>query len=299
MDPVSRLKPISGQVVSSKPISLPKAAKILSKFVTVENGASHAISAYLQRTSTAFDELVHLHKELKAPKSERKSMHRELDFTKELPQETELSVAPRQTVADDVSEEPSHGDHESFGGDRKKEKKSKKKKVDTDHTGNLGGNDGNVIDRATKGDSHLASEVLDEVFGNLSNAGVAGEKKKNKKQQQNWKDEKGNLVENGMEDGVRNDGTVIAVDKAKKKAGESNGGEEKGGEASSEQSSQKKKKRKGGDGSSLQDNGVVAKEQESSKKKREREEIEEGRVEDSLMERPNKKSKKRKTSNEH
>ncbi|XP_056161690.1 uncharacterized protein LOC130135891 [Syzygium oleosum] len=214
------MKTLAGRVISSKPISLPKAAKILSKFVTVENGASHAISAYLQRASTAFDELAHLHKELKAPKSECKSNHRKLDCAEEPPQETEPSVEPRQTVTVELSEEPSHGDHEGLGGNRKKQKKSKKKKVDADHTGNLG--------------------------------------------------------ENGMEAGVRNEGRVMAVDEAKKKAGESTEGEEKGGEDFSEQSSKKKKKKKGGDDSSLLDNGVVVKERESSKKKRGREEIQEG-----------------------
>ncbi|KAI6683820.1 hypothetical protein NL676_029733 [Syzygium grande] len=279
-------------------------AKILSKFVTVENGASHAISAYLQRASTAFDELAHLHKELKAPKSERKSKHHKLDSAEEPPQETGPSVEPRQTVTVELSEEPSHGDHEGLGGNRKKQKKSKKKKVDVDHTGNLGENEGNLIDRASKGDSHLASEVLDKVSGKPSNgaeknAGVVGEKKKNKKHQQNWKDEKGNLVENGMEAGVRNEGRVMAVDEAKKKVGESNEGEEKGGEDFSEQSTKKNKKKKGGNDSSLLDNGVVVKERESSKKKRGHEEIQEGREEDGLMERPNKKSKKRKDSDEH
>lgn len=302
------MKTVSGNVISSKPISLPKAAKILSTFVTVENGASHAISAYLQRASTAFDELVHLHKELKADKSEHKSKHRKLDSAKELPQETELSAEPRETVTretvtDDLNEEPSHGEHEGFGGNRKKQKKLKKK-VDADHTGNLGDNEANLSDSASKRDSHLANGVLDEVIGYRSNgaqknAGVAGEKKKNKKQRQNWNDEKGNLVENGMEAGVRNDVRVMAVDKAKKKAGESNEVEEKGGEDFSKQSSKKKKKKKGGDDSSLQDNGVVVKERERSKKKRDREEIEDGREEDGLEERPNKKSKKRKNSDEH
>ncbi|XP_048136169.1 uncharacterized protein LOC115744839 [Rhodamnia argentea] len=257
------MKTVSGHVISSKPISLPKAAKILSTFVTVENGASHAISAYLQRASTAFDELVQLHKELKAHKSEHKSKHHKLDSAKELPQEFELSVEPRETVTVDLNEEPSHGEHEVLGGNRKKQKKSKKK-VDADHTGNLGDNEGNLSDGASECNSHLANGVLDEVIGNRSNgaeknAGVAGEKKKNKKQRQNWNDEKGNLVENGMEAGVSNDGRVMAVDEAKKKAGESNEMEEKRGEDFSKQSSKKKKKRKGGYDSSLQDNGVVVK----------------------------------------
>lgn len=297
------MKTVSGNVISSKPISLPKAAKTLSTFVTFENGASHAISAYLQRASTAFDELVHLHKELKADKSEHKSKHCKLDSA-----ETELSTEPREAVTretemDDLNEEPSHGEHEDFGGNRKKKKKLKKK-VDADHTGNLSNNEANLSDSASKPDSHLANGTLDEIIGNWSNgaqknAGVAGEKKKNKKQRQNWNDEKGNLVENGMEAGLRNDGRVMAVDEAKKKGGESIEAEEKGGEDFSKQSSEKTKKKKGGDDSSLQDNGVVVKERERSKKKRDREEIEGGREEDGLVERPNKKSKNRKNSGEH
>ena len=60
------MKTISGKAISSKPVSLSKAAKILSKFVSAENGASQAISAYLHQTSAVFNELNQLHKELKS-----------------------------------------------------------------------------------------------------------------------------------------------------------------------------------------------------------------------------------------
>ncbi|CAL0323693.1 unnamed protein product [Lupinus luteus] len=57
--------------VSSKQISLSKAAKILSKFVSADNGASQVTSAYLHRASDAFNELKHLHKELKGEENPR------------------------------------------------------------------------------------------------------------------------------------------------------------------------------------------------------------------------------------
>ncbi|KAI9084679.1 hypothetical protein K1719_033323 [Acacia pycnantha] len=66
------MKTISGKPVSEKPISLSKAAKILSKFISAENGASHVINTYLRRASSSFSELNQLHKELKLPCSDRK-----------------------------------------------------------------------------------------------------------------------------------------------------------------------------------------------------------------------------------
>lgn len=66
------MKTISGKVVSSKPVSLYKAARILSKFASSDNGASPAFAAYLKRASASFNELVQLHKELKGSSPERK-----------------------------------------------------------------------------------------------------------------------------------------------------------------------------------------------------------------------------------
>ncbi|XP_057718425.1 uncharacterized protein LOC130932968 [Arachis stenosperma] len=70
------MKTISGYCVSSKDISLSKAAKILSKFVSADNGASHAINAYLHRASAAFGELKQLHKEVKSSHSHKKKHKR-------------------------------------------------------------------------------------------------------------------------------------------------------------------------------------------------------------------------------
>ncbi|XP_027332549.1 vicilin-like seed storage protein At2g18540 isoform X2 [Abrus precatorius] len=70
------MKTISGHCVSLKEISLSKAAKILSKFVSADNGASHVIGAYLHRASVSFNELDQLHKELKSSHSQKKHKSR-------------------------------------------------------------------------------------------------------------------------------------------------------------------------------------------------------------------------------
>ncbi|KAL5062850.1 hypothetical protein RYX36_024587 [Vicia faba] len=66
------MKTLSGRCESSKAISLSKATKILSKFVSADNGASQVINAYLHRASDAFTELNQLHRELKLSQSRRK-----------------------------------------------------------------------------------------------------------------------------------------------------------------------------------------------------------------------------------
>ncbi|XP_071739099.1 uncharacterized protein [Rutidosis leptorrhynchoides] len=56
------MKTVTGMIVSAKPVSLSKAANILSKFVNSDNGASQAVRAYLRRASMDFNELVYFKK---------------------------------------------------------------------------------------------------------------------------------------------------------------------------------------------------------------------------------------------
>ncbi|XP_057548130.1 uncharacterized protein LOC130826565 [Amaranthus tricolor] len=63
---------VKGQVVSSKPVSFSKAARILSKFVSSDNEASPAFAAYLKRAMGSFNELVQLHKDCKNSRSQHK-----------------------------------------------------------------------------------------------------------------------------------------------------------------------------------------------------------------------------------
>lgn len=69
------MKTVSGEILSSHPISLSKAAKILSKFSQVDNGATPSFAAYLRRASTSFNELVQVHKELKGSEGVSRKRH--------------------------------------------------------------------------------------------------------------------------------------------------------------------------------------------------------------------------------
>lgn len=62
------MKAVNGSLVSSQPITLSKAARALSTFLSTETGASQALSSYLKRSSSSFDELFHFHRNLKSPK---------------------------------------------------------------------------------------------------------------------------------------------------------------------------------------------------------------------------------------
>ncbi|KAG4924301.1 hypothetical protein JHK87_049841 [Glycine soja] len=70
------MKTISGYCVSVKDISVSKAAKILTKFVSADNGASHVINTYLHQASASFNELKQLHKELGSSHSHKKHKRR-------------------------------------------------------------------------------------------------------------------------------------------------------------------------------------------------------------------------------
>ncbi|KAG4983240.1 hypothetical protein JHK87_027989 [Glycine soja] len=70
--PLKKMKTISGHCVLVKDISVSKAAKILTKFVSADNGTSHVINAYLHRASASFNELKLLHKELRSSHSHEK-----------------------------------------------------------------------------------------------------------------------------------------------------------------------------------------------------------------------------------
>ncbi|EHA8587110.1 hypothetical protein COCNU_scaffold001446G000010 [Cocos nucifera] len=60
------MRAVRGSVVSSRPLSLSKAAATLARFAAAETGARPEIAAYLRRASTAFNELVQFHREIKA-----------------------------------------------------------------------------------------------------------------------------------------------------------------------------------------------------------------------------------------
>ncbi|XP_068667777.1 uncharacterized protein [Aristolochia californica] len=66
------MKSLSAAVISSEPISVKAASRILTRFVSKENGASKAVSSYLKRTCVSINELIQFHRELKSHKPNRR-----------------------------------------------------------------------------------------------------------------------------------------------------------------------------------------------------------------------------------
>lgn len=60
----SSYDPRSGSVVSSRPISLSKAAAVFTRFAANENAARRVVAAFVHRAGAAFDKLVLFHREI-------------------------------------------------------------------------------------------------------------------------------------------------------------------------------------------------------------------------------------------
>ncbi|KAI7728749.1 hypothetical protein M8C21_028678 [Ambrosia artemisiifolia] len=101
------MKTVSGKIISTKSVSLSKAANILSNFVTSDNGASQPVGVYLRRASEAFNELVYFKKHLRSKKHSSKD-----------------DASTKSDVSHRSFEE--HRTEEVEGKLRKKEKKRKK-----------------------------------------------------------------------------------------------------------------------------------------------------------------------------
>ncbi|CAK7322506.1 unnamed protein product [Dovyalis caffra] len=116
------MKTVTGKIIDSSPVTIAKAASILSKFVSSETGASQAVNAYLRRATAAFDELARLHSK---PKSVLRKHKKDLVSTQimELSQ-SELVNNNEQRLKKELKEEGNVGEEET----ERKNKKRKKKK---------------------------------------------------------------------------------------------------------------------------------------------------------------------------
>ncbi|KAL0409090.1 UNVERIFIED_CONTAM: hypothetical protein Sradi_1843400 [Sesamum radiatum] len=140
------MRKISGQVLSTKPVSLARAAKLVSRFAGVDNGSSSAVSLYLQRTAEAFNHLVQFHNKRKTGDLEnspdrKRVQNAQINSLEKNPdgkeaqdgksrgkreRKTETRVAEENPFEDEVK------DSKSGAEEHMKEKKKKKKKRDSD-----------------------------------------------------------------------------------------------------------------------------------------------------------------------
>ncbi|KAE9588503.1 hypothetical protein Lalb_Chr22g0356011 [Lupinus albus] len=215
------MRTVSGNCVSSKQISLSKAAKILSKFVSADNGASQVTSAYLHRADAAFHELKHLHKELNSPLSRKKHKENHYDSgsvvvncVHSFENNLELNNGRRfdnenvdadgeksiQTVAKFSQEfNGSNGYDEGTGGIEKHKKNKKKRDVESRHDG-----DSRVKFEEREGEGKLPTSLGREQSHDSTAATEKGKKQKKEKR----KDKEGNgklsnSVENEIDDNTR------------------------------------------------------------------------------------------------
>lgn len=287
------MKSVKGQVLSTTPISISKAAKILSKFVYADTSASQAVCAYLRRASASFNELNQLHKELKS--------HRKHKITKS------------KIVTEDGEPTQSFISNRSDGeeSERKNHKKKKKKKKEEQRgwVGDTVENEGETVEDKVR-------IKIEE-----SDLGVETGKSKHEKK----RGEVGILKEVKSKVKIEEDGNVGIEDDGRKEHKKSKGQNvgkvgfleeqknrikiEKDGDMGMENVRKKHKKKRETSGyevGEMKENGggiIVEEEEEEEegkkkkKKKRKSEEIEEGR-EMNLEEFQSKKKKKRKIEGE-
>ncbi|XWS71759.1 hypothetical protein CRYUN_Cryun03dG0166400 [Craigia yunnanensis] len=189
------MKTVTGKILSSTPISVSNAAKIMANFATTDNGASQAVSAYLRRTSASFNELKQLHREFrKSSKSDRKHKKSKSETTVEGAGESNLEPSvfnlPRGAV--ELNQEASQG-----YGDSERNKHKIKKKKEKGEVINFGDGEGKIV--IQDGESKRKKEKNEGNFGEDEGKMViekSERKKHNKKEKSGRKTE--NFQGNGM-----------------------------------------------------------------------------------------------------
>ncbi|XP_061355063.1 uncharacterized protein LOC133300789 [Gastrolobium bilobum] len=169
------MKTICGHCVSLKEISLSKAAKILSKFVSAENGASHVISAYLHRASASFNELDHLHKELKSSRSHKKKNKGQRFGSEYADDDDEKSAQTVVNLSQELDGSIGYQAGNVGGSEKHKKNKKKKQEVESRHD-----RDSGIKFGEREGDEKPSTVEKNDFFSGQEQ-GNEGEKQKKEK----------------------------------------------------------------------------------------------------------------------
>ncbi|BFG34280.1 hypothetical protein CerSpe_205540 [Prunus speciosa] len=195
---------VSGTVLSTKPISLSKATSTLSSFVSSDTGASQEFSVYLQRALASFKELKQLHKELKAPRSQRRrSRHR-----------SEAENDDAETVGENPTRSVVVSQEVSRGLELESKPKPKRQRQESNSNGRLENEEPNrpVVDAVERMEEEEKKEKKGEFLNFRNDGGAIAERggegverreaadsaeMHNKKNNKKKGDTVGNSVENG------------------------------------------------------------------------------------------------------
>ncbi|XP_074563192.1 uncharacterized protein LOC141819834 [Curcuma longa] len=125
------MKAVTGTVVSSKRISLSKAAAVLSRFAANENAARPEVAAFVHRASAAFDELVHFHREIRAARRRPEERNEEDEWKKKKKRKRSRDEDEAE-AGDDVGGNPNLMNGNACLGSDGEQKKKKRRKEDAD-----------------------------------------------------------------------------------------------------------------------------------------------------------------------
>ncbi|XP_038902882.1 probable xyloglucan galactosyltransferase GT11 [Benincasa hispida] len=206
------MKTVTGSVVSSKPISISKAASTLSSFLSVDNGASQALCAYLRRASASFNELKQLHKELKSSRSVRKHLHHGSEVSNELEAALDNSyrVEDGEKKKSSVSERKKRPESRNKPSARVQSEDERIWKTTMENGGNGKLEDVLGEDGKRKG-GELKIEIEDkpnrkvemDVESSDRDKGVVAVEKKRKKHKKKNEDKHGNIEDDERDSGAR------------------------------------------------------------------------------------------------
>ncbi|XP_042397543.1 uncharacterized protein LOC121987908 [Zingiber officinale] len=124
------MKAVTGTVVSSKPISLSKAAAVLSRFAANENDARPEVAAFVRRASAAFDELVLFHREVRAALRRPEERGEEGEWKKK--KRKRSRDEDKAEAGDDVGRNPYLMNGNADLGSDGENKKKKRRRADAD-----------------------------------------------------------------------------------------------------------------------------------------------------------------------
>ncbi|XP_022947113.1 DEAD-box ATP-dependent RNA helicase 42-like isoform X1 [Cucurbita moschata] len=193
------MKTITGNVVSSKPISLSKAASTLSSFLSVDNGASKALCAYLRRASASFNELKQLHKDLKSSRSDRNPRHHGFEVSSGL----EAAVDSSHRIEN--GERIKSSVNESKSGKKRRESRDRNENEQDGKTAMASGGNGDFEDVVGEDGKRRSDELKTEIEEKPSRrvevdvkssdrdesvVGIEKKKKKHKKKSKDGEDER-------------------------------------------------------------------------------------------------------------
>ncbi|KAL6566276.1 hypothetical protein OROGR_001891 [Orobanche gracilis] len=129
------MRKITGQLLSSKPVSISRAAKLLTRFAAVDNGSSATVSLYLQRTADAFNQLVQFHSKHPknsvvgiSPNRERARKSETTPNGKTVEDSKNRGGKDKKTVNEAAEADPNEDGVRDLKREEKEEKKEKKKK---------------------------------------------------------------------------------------------------------------------------------------------------------------------------